>query len=205
MTIYMEHYLNKYLWWAVAGLLLNVMPVRAQQIETSDVQVRRGDYFPESFFVEVNPRLSYYLGFRGGYGKRLGAYASVKLTHYHRKGFNADECGDDIDLSTDSFQGRIRSSYIAGIRYGIPYREFPIYAFCGIGYGEKGVQRSNGLKGKEQVYYYNNYSRGFESELGASFVLFDFISLSCGANVIFDKIVAFDLNIYLGFAVNLTD
>ena len=50
----------------------------------------------------------------------------------------------------------------------------------------------------------NNYTNGFEGEVGANWVLFDFLSLSMGADVLFGHRVAFDINCTIGFAVDLT-
>lgn len=52
--------------------------------------------------------------------------------------------------------------------------------------------------------YYNNYTNGFESELGANWLLFDFLSLSMGADVILGHRVAFEINCTIGFAIDLT-
>ena len=93
---------------------------------------------------------------------------------------------------------------MAGIKYGIVNRDYPIYVFMGLGYGEKGAQRSNGLEGKEQVLYYNNHTKGLESELGLSFVLFDIISLSVAADAIFGHKVKFEMNFNVGLSVDLT-
>ena len=52
--------------------------------------------------------------------------------------------------------------------------------------------------------YYNNYTNGFESELGANWLLSDFLSLSMGADVILGHRVAFEINCTIGFAIDLT-
>ena len=149
-------------------------------------------------------RLRDYFGLRMSAGRRWGGYLSFKFSGQKREGFNADEIGKDVDVSKKTYLGRIRNSYMAGVKYGIISRDYPLYAYLGFGYGDDGSQRSNGKKGKERVSYYNNYTNGFEGELGANRVLFDFLSLSMGADVLFGHRVAFDINCTIGFAVDLT-
>ena len=170
-----------------------------------EYKVRMIDYFPLRVACEVDVvRLRDYFGLRMSAGRRWGGYLSFKFSGQKREGFNADEIGKDVDVSKKTYLGRIRNSYMAGIKYGIISRDYPLYAYLGLGYGDEGSQRSNGKKGKERVAYYNNYTNGFEGELGANWVLFDFLSLSMGADVLFGHRIAFDINCTIGFAVDLT-
>lgn len=170
-----------------------------------EYKVRMIDYFPLRVACEVDVvRLRDYFGLRMSAGRRWGGYLSFKFSGQKREGFNADEIGKDVDVSKKTYLGRIRNSYMAGVKYGIISRDYPLYAYLGFGYGDDGSQRSNGKKGKERVAYYNNYTNGFEGELGANWVLFDFLSLSMGADVLFGHRVAFDINCTIGFAVDLT-
>ena len=170
-----------------------------------EYKVRMIDYFPLRLACEVDVvRLRDYFGLRMSAGRRWGCYLSFKFSGQKREGFNADEIGKDVDVSKKTYLGRIRNSYMAGIKYGIISRDYPLYAYLGFGYGDDGSQRSNGKKGKERVSYYNNYTNGFEGEVGANWVLFDFLSLSMGADVLFGHRIAFDINCTIGFAVDLT-
>ena len=170
-----------------------------------EYKVRMIDYFPLRVACEVDVvRLRDYFGLRMSAGKRWGGYLSFKFSGQKREGFNADEIGKEVDVSKKTYLGRIRNSYIAGIKYGIISRDYPLYTFLGFGYGDDGSQRSNGKKGKKHVSYYNNYTNGFEGEVGANWVLFDFLSLSMGADVLFGHRIAFDINCTIGFAVDLT-
>ena len=170
-----------------------------------EYKVRMIDYFPLRVACEVDVvRLRDYFGLRMSAGKRWGGYLSFKFSGQKREGFNADEIGKDVDVSKKTYLGRIRNSYMAGVKYGIISRDYPLYAYLGFGYGDDGSQRSNGKKGKERVAYYNNCTNGFEGELGANWVFFDFLSLSMGADVLFGHRVAFDINCTIGFAVDLT-
>ena len=170
-----------------------------------EYKVRMIDYFPLRVACEVDVvRLRDYFGLRMSAGKRWGGYLSFKFSGQKREGFNADEIGKEVDVSKKTYLGRIRNSYMAGVKYGIISRDYPLYAYLGFGYGDDGSQRSNGKKGKERVSYYNNYTNGFEGEVGANWVLFDFLSLSMGADVLFGHRIAFDINCTIGFTVDLT-
>ena len=170
-----------------------------------EYKVRMIDYFPLRVACEVDVvRLRDYFGLRMSAGRRWGGYLSFKFSGQKREGFNTDEIGKEVDVSKKTYLGRIRNSYMAGIKYGIISRDYPLYAYLGFGYGDDGSQRSNGKKGKERVAYYNNYTNGFEGEVGANWVLFDFLSLSMGADVLFGHRIAFDINCTIGFAVDLT-
>lgn len=184
-----------------------VVPGDGRELRQSiyEYKVRMFDYYPLRIACEVDlVRLKDYFGFRLSVGKRINGYLSVKLGD-NKKGFNADERPDEMDMSKETYIGRIRNSYMAGLKYGIVSRDYPIFFYLGAGYGDDGLQRSNGKKkGKGSIEYYNNYTCGFESEIGASFILFDFLSISMGADAIFGHRVAFDINCTLGFAVDLT-
>jgi hypothetical protein len=170
-----------------------------------EYKVRMIDYFPLRVACEVDVvRLRDYFGLRMSAGKRWGGYLSFKFSGQKREGFNADEIDKEVDVSKKTYLGRIRNSYMAGIKYGIISRDYPLYAYLGLGYGDDGSQRSNGKKGKERISYYNDYTNGFEGEVGANWVLFDFLSLSMGADVLFGHRIAFDINCTIGFAVDLT-
>ena len=171
-----------------------------------EYNVRMFDYFPLRVTCEIDVvRMRDYFGLRISAGKRLGGYLALKLTRHIKEGFNADERGEGVDLSKKTYEGRIRNSYMAGFKYGIASRDYPVFLYMGAGYGNDGVQRSNGKKiGQGRVTYYNDYTSGFESELGASLILFDFFSISMGADAVFGHRVAFDINCTLGFVIDFS-
>lgn len=185
-----------------------VVPGEGRELKQSvyEYKVRMFDYFPLRVACEVDVvRMKDYFGLRISAGKRWGGYLSTKLGMHKKEGFNADEQNDMVILGKRKFEGRIRNSLMAGVRYGIIDRGYPIYAYLGIGYGDEGFQYSNGKKkGKGRVAYYNDYTHGLESEIGFNYVLFDFISISMGTDVIFGHRVEFDINCTLGFAIDLT-
>ena len=117
-----------------------------------EYKVRMIDYFPLRVACEVDVvRLRDYFGLRMSAGRRWGGYLSFKFSGQKREGFNADEIGKEMDVSKKTYLGRIRNSYMAGIKYGIISRDYPLYAYLGLGYGDDGSQRSNGKKGKERI------------------------------------------------------
>lgn len=164
------------------------------------------DHFPFRVACEADVvRMRDYFGFRVSAGKKFGGYVSLKLGLIDKEGFNADERGNEVDLGKKTKLGRIRNSYMAGVKYGIVSRDYPVYLYWGAGYGDDGLQRSNGKKkGEGRLTYYTNYTSGFETEIGANVVLFDFLSISMGADAIFGHRITFDLNCTLGFAIDLT-
>lgn len=185
-----------------------VVPGEGRELKQSvyEYKVRMFDYFPLRVACEVDVvRMKDYFGLRISAGKRWGGYLSTKLGMHKKEGFNADEQNDMVILGKRKFEGRIRNSLMAGVKYGIIDRGYPIYAYLGVGYGDEEFQYSNGKKkGKGRVVYYNVYTHGLESEIGFNYVLFDFISISMGTDVIFGHRVEFDINCTLGFAINLT-
>ena len=171
-----------------------------------EYKVRMFDYFPLRVACEVDVvRIKDYFGLRISAGKRWGGYLSTKFGMHKKEGFNADEQDDMVILSKKKYEGRIRNSLMAGVKYGIIDKGYPIYAYLGVGYGEEGFQYSNGKKkDKGRVAYYNDYIRGLESEIGINYVLFDFLSISMGTDCIFARRVAFDINITIGASIDLT-
>ena len=150
-----------------------------------EYKVRMFDYFPLRVTCEVDVvKLKDYFGLRMSAGKRMGGYLALKFSRQIREGFNADERGEGVDLSMKTYQGRIRNSYLAGIKYGVVCRDYPVYLYFGAGYGNDGVQRSNGKKiGQGRVTYYNDYTKGFESVLFGHKVVFD---INCTLGVVID-------------------
>ena len=102
--------------------------------------LRGFSHFAERKFVpqgvcEVDVvRLRDYFGLRMSVSRRWGGYLSFKFSGQKREGFNADEIGEEVDVSKKTYLGRIRNSYMAGIKYGIISRDYPLYAYLGIGY-----------------------------------------------------------------------
>jgi hypothetical protein len=184
-----------------------VVPGEGRELKQSvyEYKVRMFDYFPLRVACEVDVvRIKDYFGLRISAGKRWGGYLSTKFGMHKKEGFNADEQDDMVILSKKKYEGRIRYSLMAGVKYGIIDRRYPIYAYLGVGYGEEGFQYSNGKKkDKGRVAYYNDYIRGLESEIGINYVLFDFLSISMGTDCIFARRVAFDVNITIGVSIDL--
>ena len=185
-----------------------IVPGRDKELYQAvyEYKVRMIDYFPFRVACEMDVvRVRDYFGFRVSACKKFGGYVSLKLGMHDKEGFNADEQGDEVDLGMKTKLGRIRNSYMAGVKYGIMSRDYPVYLYWGAGYGDDGLQQSNGkIKGKGLVTYYTDYISGFETEIGANVVLFDFLSISMGSDVIVGRRIAFDINCTIGLAIDLT-
>lgn len=166
-----------------------------------EYKVRVIDYFPMRVACEMDVvRMRDYFGLRLSAGKRWGGYLSFKFSNQKKEEYNAT-----MAYGKMVFDGRIRNSYMAGVKYGIISRGYPIYAYLGVGYGDEGFQYSNGKKkSKGRVAYCNDYANGVESEIGFNYVLFDFVSLSMGAEVIFGHRIVMDINCSIGFSIDLT-
>ena len=106
-----------------------IVPGAGRELRQSiyEYKVRMFDYYPMRVTCEMDiVRLKDYFGFRVSAGKRCGGYMSLKLGT-DKRGFNADESSEDVDVSKKSYVGRIRNSYMAGIKYGIISRDYPVY------------------------------------------------------------------------------
>ena len=172
---------------------------------TTESHVQVTNVFPLHVTCEMDlVRIFDLFGFRVSAGKEWGGYFLLKFSHENRVGFNADELGGDIDFSKKTSKGRMRNSYMIGVKRGVIHLGYPIYAYLGVGYGEEWIQRSSKKKGEGNISYYTGYSKGFESELGANFVLLDFLSVSMGADFIFGSSVAIEINCTVGLAIDPT-
>lgn len=169
-----------------------------------EYDVRLFDYYPMRFGFEADLlRLRDYFGVRLSFGKRLGGYIALKLGT-SKDGFNADDSSEKVDESEYTFTSRIRNSYMAGIKYGVASKRYPIFIYLGAGYGENGTLRSNGKPeffGRKN--YYHSYTNGFESEVGVNVILGVF-SFSAGADVLFGHRVVGNINCTMGMTVDPT-
>ena len=59
-------------------------------------------------------------------------------------------------------------------------------------------------KNEGRIEYYTRYTNGFETEVGANIVVFDFFSVSMGADAIWGQRVAFEFNCIVGISVDLS-
>ena len=164
-----------------------VVPGQERNLQSStyyyDIKVI--NYYPYNLYIELPLRPDWCFGLRIGAGKRFGGYVTFKLGLNDNDGMNANDNPKLMEIKTKKYLGRIYKVFAAGVRYGLYNREFPLFGYMGIGYGEAGYAYSNGLKGKNHINFYRDFTQGIYGEMGVTFVLFDFFSLSFGAEAVF--------------------
>ena len=142
--------------------------------------------FPTSLSVEYLFSKTAMHGIRVSYGKRIGGYVSYKWGEYKKAGTN------------------IRNSYTAGIRFGLNQKTVPIYVYLGGGYGEYGRQWQNLSEIDNNIFFYSDYLKGFEGELGLSCVLYKYLYLSIGTGALLaNGKMSVDYQFGLGLNLNM--
>lgn len=160
--------------------------------------------FPTSLSVEYLFSKTAMHGIRVSYGKRIGGYVSYKWGEYKKAGTNIDDYGYDTDVSHASSLGYIRNSYTAGIRFGLNQKTVPIYVYLGGGYGEYGRQWQNLSEIDNNIFFYSDYLKGFEGELGLSCVLYKYLYLSIGTGALLaNGKMSVDYQFGLGLNLNM--
>ena len=149
------------------------------------ITTRKPEGFPIRLSLEYLFSKTSYHGVRVAYGGRFGAYFACKWGEYYKAGTNIDKYDLDTDVSHAKKLGYIRRAYTGGVRLGLVKKKLPLYAYLGGGYGEYGRQWQNLTEIDKNIYFYSDYLRGFEGELGLSCVLFDWISISAGTSALF--------------------
>jgi hypothetical protein len=123
-------------------------------------------------------------GTRISFGGKYGGYLEYKWGKYIKAGDCIDGFDKDVDIGMAEELGFIRKSYLAGMRIGITKKIFPIYLFMGGGYGEYGRQWKNATKVGNSVYFYSDYLRGVDMEIGISATFWNYFNLSVGAEML---------------------
>lgn len=141
------------------------------------------DKFPVHFSAEYIHSASAFHGVRLSYGGRYGFYVGYKWGKYYKYGHLIDDIIEDVNVANAKELGYIRSSYTAGLRMGLNAKYFPIYINVGGGYGTYGRQWENPVEVGDNIYFYSDYIKGFEGELGIS-VDFKPFYFSVGADAI---------------------
>lgn len=167
--------------------------------------------FPLTLSAEYLFSQSAKYGVRLSVGTQFGAYLSYKWGDYRPSGNNIDKVNIDSDLSNTKKLGYIRTSITAGARVGLIYKEHrnhmgnAIYILIGGGYGEYGRQWENPIQIAGNKYFYSDYIKGFDGELAAQFMLFDWCTMSVGADMLIGKgRVSVDYMLGIGLNLNLT-
>ena len=148
-------------------------------------------------------------GIRLSYGKRIGGYVSYKWGDYKAMGTNIDDITMDYDVSNASKIGGIRTSITAGFRLGLFQKKIgktysALYLLLGGGYGEYGRQWNNQQLVGSSTYFYSDYIKGFDGEAAIQCVLFDWLCLSAGLDlVIGNGKISTDYQIGVGVNLNV--
>ena len=148
-------------------------------------------------------------GIRLSFGKRIGGYVSYKWGKYKAKGENIDKVTMDYDVSNANSIGGIRTSVTGGLRLGLFQKEIgkthsALYMLLGGGYGEYGRQWNNQRLVGSSTYFYSDYIKGFDGEAAIQCVLFDWLCLSAGLDmVIGNGKVSTDYQIGVGVNLNV--
>lgn len=146
------------------------------------------DRFPSTISAEWLVSGATGKGFRIGWGRRYGIYASYKWGKYKPSGNNIDNIVTDCNVTSARELGYIRESLIVGARIGLfQYKWCQAFAMIGGGYGKYGRQWKNSTKVDDNIYFYSDYIKGFNGNVAFSFVLTDSYTLSIGTDAIFSK------------------
>lgn len=123
-------------------------------------------------------------GLRFSYGGRYGFFIGGTLGDYRPSGDNIDLVVKDCDLSYAKSLGYIRTTLFGGFRMGlISISDFSLYTYFGAGYGEHGHQWENKTRLENSRYFYSDYMKGMNTNLGLSLYYKNMI-LSFGGDMI---------------------
>jgi hypothetical protein len=144
-------------------------------------------------------------GVRVAYGKRFGFYLSYKWGEYKKQGNDISTITQDYEISEARNLGYIRTAITGGLRLGVLHKEkINLYVLIGGGYGEYGRQWENQLEVNNSTLFYSDYIQGFEGELACQCILYDWLSISIGTNmVVGNGNISVDYQIGAGMNINL--
>ena len=161
------------------------------------------DKFPVRLSAEYIYSASAFHGVRLSYGGRYGFYVGYKWGKYYKYGHLIDDIGEDVNIANAKELGYIRNSYTAGLRMGLNAKYVPIYLNVGGGYGTYGRQWENPVEVGDNIYFYSDYIKGFEGELGIA-VDFKPFYFSVGADAIMgDGKLSVDYMLGVGISLDL--
>ena len=145
-------------------------------------------------------------GVRLSLGKRFGGYISYKWGEYKPSGGNIADVTDDYDLTQAKELGYIRTSITGGVRLGLIQKDwlsskYSLYLLLGGGYGEYGRQWSNLYVVDNSTYFFSDYIKGFNGEISLQCTFFDWLCLSCGADMIVSRgVLSLDYMVGIGIS-----
>lgn len=161
------------------------------------------EQYPLSLIAEYLYTKTSKHGIRMSMGKRFGFYVAYKWGDYKKAGADISLVNADYDVTKAKELGYIRTSITGGLRLGMLRKEkVCIYLLVGGGYGEYGRQWQNPLEIEKNIYFYSDYIKGFDGEISCQCVLFDWLCVSAGADMLMGK-GKVSLDYQLGIGANI--
>lgn len=161
------------------------------------------DYYPPSLSAEYLYTKTSKHGIRLSFGKRFGFYVAYKWGDFNKAGADISMVNSDYDVTKSKKLGYIRNAITGGLRLGMLRKEkVCAYLLVGGGYGEYGRQWQNPLEINNNIYFYSDYIKGFDGEVSCQCVLFDWLCVSAGADMLMGK-GKVSLDYQLGVGVNI--
>lgn len=161
------------------------------------------DYYPLTLSAEYLYSKTSKHGFRLSFGKRFGLYFAYKWGDFKKAGADISLVSSDYDVTKAKKLGYIRNSITGGLRLGLMHKEkISTFLLIGGGYGEYGRQWQNPFEVDNNIYFYSDYIKGFDGELSCQCVLFDWLCVSAGADMLMGK-GKVSLDYQLGIGANI--
>lgn len=160
--------------------------------------------YPVTLSAEWLLNLNTQKGIRISYGGQYGFYLGGTLGDYKPSGDNINKITSDCDLGYAKKVGHIRTTIFGGCRVGLFNNDKMItYGYIGIGYGEYGCQWENRTRLENSKYFYSDYMKGINTNLGISVIYNGFV-YSFGGDMVFEKDkFRLDWQLGLGYSLNL--
>lgn len=161
------------------------------------------DDYPPSMSAEYLFTKTSNHGIRLSFGKHFGFYVAYKWGDFKRAGADIALVNSDYDVTKSKKLGYIRNAFTGGLRLGMLRKEkVCAYLLIGGGYGEYGRQWQNLFEIDNNIYFYSDYIKGFDGEVSCQCVLFDWLCISAGADMLMRK-GKISLDYQLGLGVNM--
>ena len=143
-------------------------------------------------------------GIRVSYGKRFGFFLSYKWGENKKQGTDISTITQDYDITRANKLGYIRTAITGGFRIGVMHKDIAsLYVLIGGGYGEYGRQWENPLEVNNNTLFYSDYIKGFEGEIACQCILYDWLSISLGTNmVVGNGNISVDYQVGVGLNLN---
>lgn len=162
------------------------------------------EQYPNSLSCEYIFSKTTMHGIRVSYGRRYGFFLSYKWGGYKKQGCDISTVTQDYDVTRAKNIGYIRNAITGGLRLGVMHKDIAsLYVLIGGGYGEYGRQWENPLEVNGNVLFYSDYIKGFEGEIACQSILFDWLSVSLGTNmVVGNGNISVDYQVGIGLNLN---